>query len=132
VAKTKSTKPKRDQREYSDYETLLMAEGRFEAYETLVKKYGKKKAIALLEGDGGDQIVKMLNGTFDHYESLAKSIGREKADSLREYDKWSKQNPTDGYWGTGQSFLGGLTSRIIWRFIIAGVIFLILVIAGQR
>lgn len=132
MAKAKSTKPKNGEREYSDYETLLMIEGKFDAYETLTKKYGKRKARALIEGNDSDTIVQMLDGTYDHYESLAKSIGQEKADSLREYDQWAKQNPTGGYWGTGQSFLGGLTSRIIWRFIIAGIFFLILAIAGQR
>jgi hypothetical protein len=132
VAKAKSSKPRQDPKEYSDYETLLMAEGKYDAYETLAKKHGKRKARALIEGDDSDTIVQMLNGTYDQYESLAKSIGQEKAESLREYDKWAKQNPTDGYWGTGQSFLGGLSTRIIWRIIIAGVFFLILVIAGQR
>ena len=132
MTKPKSTKPKKAEREYSDYETLLMTEGKFDAYETLAKKHGKRKARALIEGDDSDTIVQMLDGTYEHYESLAKSIGQEKADSLREYDQWAKQNPTDGYWGPGQSFLGGLSTRIIWRIIIAGVFFLILAIAGQR
>ena len=66
------------------------------------------------------------------YVEDVEELGVAKANQLRTLRQLNKTHPTDGYWGTGQSFLGGLSARIIWRIIIAGVFFLILVITGQN
>ena len=66
------------------------------------------------------------------YVEDVEALGVTKANQLRTLRQLAKTNSTDGYWGTGESFLGGLSAVIIWRIIIAGVFFLILVITGNN
>jgi hypothetical protein len=139
MAKPKTPKPKKVteaevnqlvRQVWNDPTKTRAGAGDFDEVMTLARRQSRKvtksrKASAPSDTMSDEEFAAYVN------DIEVKSMGRKQAKAYQAYRKRGATS-TGGYWGTGQSFLGGLTTTIVWRFIIAGVIFLVLVLAGQR